>query len=738
MFDRFMNPPWKMKTQPLWFWNESIEREGIIQQMTDAKESGYYGLGILPCEMYTAMKPAFMSPEFLELYGVAMDQAEKLDMEMLLYDENWFPSGSGGQQMNNLFPDSLMKVLIKTEQDVMGQSLNAAIDVPVDHRLIGAVAMDNNSGECIDITNFVTDGSLNWNAPSANWKAMLFTIRKTAITYRSWQTVNYLDENAVKDYISLTYQKYYDNFSGYFGKTIKTAFFDEPGLLYFSPGMGKNMGETEDLEGPTAWTIDFNEKFERKYGFNPMPLYPALFYDIGDDTEKIRHQLFSFRTELYCNGWFKTVADWCHDHDIQLTGHLLCDGAAYFAVGDGDPFLEAKHLDIPMIDEVYYNLTDETSPFGIVDLGCHRRGYKLWSSVAYNYDKPLVGTEVFGASVQLTPPDLYRLSMEQYSNGINYTIPHAVWYENNINKIFPKALQKDDDVFGPEMSAYNDFMGRLNVFLQGGRHVADIGILFPQDTHFSTARFGQRDALPSDSNYQDIGLYLSDEKRIDYTYIHAQILNEKIAVIDNRLHLENAINFESYKVFIIPKMEVIDLNNVKKIQQFYNNGGIVIGIGDLPEHAVSPEANKNVYDMIYSIFNKDTGIAPRTNANGGKSYHIELDDFEQLSDVLDDACLYYDVNYECNVIMADRFFRYIHKVKEDKNIYFFINSSRNDKDIIDISIQLEGKLINLKKCNPVNGLVTDADFDYIYSGTVCLTRIPLILHPNQCVFYVSD
>ena len=59
------------------------------------------------------------------------------------------------------------------------------------------------------------------------------------------------------------------------------------------------------------WTDRFNEKFQAAYGFSPTPYYPALWYDIGPETQAARNYLFGFRSELYASGYMKTFQDWC-------------------------------------------------------------------------------------------------------------------------------------------------------------------------------------------------------------------------------------------------------------------------------------------------------------------------------------------------------------------------------------------------------------------------------------------
>ena len=88
---------------------------------------------------------------------------------------------------------------------------------------------------------------------------------------------DYLDPEAVDKFIDMTHQAYYNRFKEYFGTTIDSTFYDEP-TLYRAEGR--------------TWTGKFNEKFEAKYGFNPRVYYPALWYDIGPETQAARNYLF--------------------------------------------------------------------------------------------------------------------------------------------------------------------------------------------------------------------------------------------------------------------------------------------------------------------------------------------------------------------------------------------------------------------------------------------------------------
>lgn len=109
-----------------------------------------------------------------------------------------------------------------------------------------------------------------------------------------WDHVDYLDPDAVKKFIAVTHEAYYQRFSEYFGTVIDSTFYDEP--QFYTP-QGR------------MWTEKFNEKFLKQNGYSADLLYPALWYDIGADTAAARTVLLSFRAELYAKGFPGTIQE---------------------------------------------------------------------------------------------------------------------------------------------------------------------------------------------------------------------------------------------------------------------------------------------------------------------------------------------------------------------------------------------------------------------------------------------
>jgi hypothetical protein len=74
--------------------------------------------------------------------------------------------------------------------------------------------------------------------------------------------------------------------------------------------------------------------------------------------------------------------------------------------------------------------------------------------------------------MDLPLPNPYKEAMDQFAKGINTMVPHAVWYDP-ATIVFQPDLSPGAPKYGPELPAYNQYIGRLQRMLQGGRHVAD-------------------------------------------------------------------------------------------------------------------------------------------------------------------------------------------------------------------------------------------------------------------------
>jgi hypothetical protein len=88
----------------------------------------------------------------------------------------------------------------------------------------------------------------------------------------------------------------------------------------------------------------------------------------------------------------------------------------------------------------------------------------------------------------------------------------------------------------------------------------------------------------------------------DFTFLHPEVLDERCSVKGNLIKLNNQVNHEEYKVFIMPGHKTIRWSNLKKIKQFYDNGGKVIATGQLPYKSAEFGHDADVVATIKAMF----------------------------------------------------------------------------------------------------------------------------------------
>ena len=583
---KFPDPPLECKSRPLWFWNKvGATPDEIREIMTQCRDqSGYYGFGILPA----VEQDKYLSDDYFALYGVALEAAAKLGLKMCLYDEYWFPSGSAGGQFAKRFPHLVMKRLDLQAVDVQGPTRHAAQLPP--GSLMGAAAMNLQTLARLDITPSVADGKLVWDVPAGRWKIMVFSCVPEG------PIMDYMNREATEKFLQLTHEEYYKRFAKHFGTTIDSVFYDEPTLY-------RNQGR--------AWTETFNAKFERKFGRSPVTLYPALWLDIGPDTAAARVALFGLRAELFATEYIGVMDQWCREHHVSLTGHMDQEQVENVTLISGDLLKVFQHQSIPGVDEVFaYRRTE--------------RAYKLISSAATNWDHGLVMSETYGGISNMPVSLLYRMGMDLYAKGINLMVPHAVWSDSK-HIIFPPELSWRDATYGPALPEYNRWIGRLNLMLQGGRHVADIAVLYPVAALQAGSQFDvgkPYDGGPTvpEADYMQIGELLSLDVRRDFTYLHPEVLDGRCTVAGNLLHLKNAVRPESYRVLILPGAATAYASNLAKARQFFEAGGTVIATTQLPLHAAEFGKDEQIRQEVKCIFGIEPTMAPRKQARASSVF----------------------------------------------------------------------------------------------------------------------
>ena len=706
----FKTPPTKFRPDPLWFWNNTdITKEGIDAQMPGFLEKcGYGGLAILP--FGPNLTPKYLTEEYFERYKYAVEKAAELGLTLSLYDEYGFPSGSGGAinadgvpRFRNRFPNLTMKRLDKIEEETRGGATYVS-PVSKTGQLMAAVAMNADTKERIDLSGNITEETIVWKVPEGNWKIMQFVC-----VADDDPNMDYLSEEAAKAYISMTHEAYYKRMPEYFGKTITSTFFDEP-TLYRAQAR--------------CWTPTFNETYIKKYGSSPALYYPALWYDIGPETQAARNALFGLRAELYAAAYPKAVSEWSKAHGIVATGHQDNEEIENPVGTSADLMKCFKYQDVPGIDKIGGDRPAE-------------KFYKIVSSAAYNWDHSLVMSETYGAMGNIPWDTLYNVAMDQYSKGINMLIPHAVWF-NDRDVTFEPELSHRNRLYNQGLYEFNTFLARLNMLLRNDdRFVTDVAMLYPIETmqgeHYFDGPLGAYAGgvkIP-DMDYVQISQRLTNELDRDFQFLHPEVLQDACRVDKNGLTLANTKQYNTFRTLIVPSSKTISVANLAKILTFFEAGGQVIFTTQLPVKSTEPNADAQVVALMDKLLPEKLRSSgePHTNPAGGRVVFLAKPGADALRNALARPSETFDVEFPEGIVPM----RYIHKERAGKDIYYFANL--NGK-AFDSAVALRGKK-RYELWNPHTGEVTALQPEYAKKGKDRVSLVRLRVEPSQSVFLVE-
>jgi hypothetical protein len=497
------------------------------------------------------------------------------------------------------------------------------------------------------------------------------------------------------------------------------------------------------------WTPSYNKNFEKAYGYSPMKYYPALWYNIGPQTAAARNALWGFRARLFSENFVGRIEAFCEAHGMKAGGHWDQEEIVNPVPVNGDFIKLFEHEGVPGVDDIYF-------------LGRSNPGYKIVSSAASNWDKPQVFAETYAAYGGVDEKTAYKVAMDQHAMGVNIQVTSG-----GVGRA----------AFAPQ---FNRFLGRMGYLLQHGRHVADVAVLYPIASLQSVFKFdgGQDnqsggdlrqasvDAVasareggitPPEIVYQDIGEALFHGMRVDYTYLHPEVLVSKCTVEDKHLVLNNKENREEYRVLFVPGGDTLSVAAAAKIKEFYDKGGVVIATRQLPIKSAEFGKDKEIQKMVADVFGISVDDPPtadlarassgrlitfyfyKPNAAGGQAYYLPQPEPWSLQWALNRVLPVRDVNIQQPLPLLkkgpdyDGALTYIHKVKNDRDIYFFANST--DKPV-DTKVILRGKKA-LTVWDPQTGDSRPAELTSGDANGQPVTTVHLTMPPVTALFYVG-
>jgi len=569
-------PGSEFRSLPFWAWNSRMQHDELRRQIQDMKEKGLGGSFI---HSRDGLETPYLSQEWLEDVGVSADESAAQNLELWIYDEDKWPSGSAGGLVSKSNPEEFTAKGLTLE-------ILPSPDMPVllgeNEKLISQICARIDGRRIL----FYDEGDV---------KIVLRReISRSSEWYNGYAPSDNLNEKAMRRFIELTHENYKAYFGGDLKGKVSGFFTDEPNCFDFFSAFTPNRPWV-------PWTDDFVEQFINRRGYDPSDRLCCLFFD-GEGCEKIRHDYWRTITELFGERCLKPMYNWCTENDLRLTGHMLYENDLCYNIRVcGAAMPQYRYLHAPGIDL----------------LGEQCREYltvKQATSVSNQYGRDMVITETYGCTGwEFDFEGQKWLGDWQFAMGVTRRCQHLMQYSIS-------GCRKRDypPVFSYQNSwwKYNklmeDYYARLGACVVTGKVERNILVLHPISSLWTKCSSDPNENLDNiemnmgwkDPQFIDLNAEGDEYNRIaealvrahwDFDFGDETILAEIGCIKDKSIFVGEG----SYDTVIVPPILSLFPATLALLNAFVDCGGKIIWMGKAPSMVEG-----NADDRAVKLFNR--------------------------------------------------------------------------------------------------------------------------------------
>ncbi len=482
---------------PFWFWNDQLTEAELLRQIADFEAHGVYGFVIHP-RVGLPDSLGWMSDQLLRFYDLAITEAERRGMYVLLYDEGMYPSGSSHGQVAAANPAFATRALVHVElPDASPPAL------PEGHHLVALLQRRNGKHVAIiDRPNGSTIRGLHYLDEAAD--AHLTEPRESRPL-----AADLLNPDAVDCFIRLVYDRFAQRYQQHFGKTVLAIFTDEPNML----------GKFYDHKNQRPGTTGILAHVQRLLGYDFTPHLLTLWYDDEPDAQRHRAAYAWALEQRLFETYYSKLRDWCAAHRIPLTGHPM----------RSDDLGALRYFQLPGQDMVWRQVV----PGKRATEGADATQAKCSASAALHLGARRNSNECCGAyGAELTEAEMKWIADWCFVRGVNLLYPHAFYYSVR----GPRVHERPPDVgpHSPWWSRYADYahgFRRLSWLNTDSTPICSIAIL-GENNHLGWRAAKTLLEHQLDFHYLEIR-HLFEDAAVDAQGIRLAGMHYRLLVIDD-------------------------------------------------------------------------------------------------------------------------------------------------------------------------------------------------------------
>ena len=683
----FASPSVQYRGKPFWAWNGKLEEQELRHQVRILRKMGFAG-GFMHSRVGLGTK--YLSEEWFKMINACVDEAKKTGGEMWLYDEDRWPSGAAGGIVtkNPKYRQRRLTAYVLDRKD--SRLLNKGIRTYY-VRIKNGVIEDISAPLSKNIRE------------KKGYKLLTFIpeIAECSSWYNGYTYLDTLSEDAVKQFIKVTFEAYKKHCGKEFGKTIPGIFTDEPNHGTVCAVL---QSDQSTLKIGIPWTDKFAQIFRKTFGYEIKDHLPELFFDLKEQKEyTARYHYHLLKTKLFVGSFAKLIGDWCKKNSLLFTGHVLCERSLMSqtsVVGAAMRFYE--YMQAPGIDILTaHNWEYETA--------------KQCTSVANQMAKKWVLSELYGCTGWgFTFQEHKMVGDWQAAMGINLRCQHLSWYtmKQAAKRDYPASIFYQSP-WWQEYSKVEDYFSRVNAITTQGKPIKNLLIIHPIESMWMKYRTNcgdSKDAQFLENSLPSIRTWLL-ENNIDFDYGDEEFI-AKYAEVKKAKEPVFKVGKMEYKTVLVPPMVTIRKTTLRLLKKFTDAGGEVFFVEPVAEFVDGKQLSEPERFALHRTKGSARLLA---SLIGDKKIKFSKD--AVLKVVSDSTKIISIKDKQGREIKTTNFM-----LREDESKYYLFVCNTGNKEYNTVSIHLPFTGY-AQEWNPLTGKAYQADFKKDAKGITVNTRL---------------
>lgn len=575
----FKHPTSEYRGTPFWSWNTDLKKDELLWQIERLREMGFGGYHI---HVRSGMSTEYLSEDFMDLIEACVEKGKREEMLTWLYDEDRWPSGAAGGIVTKdpRFRQKLIRFSDTQDPDATDAESGYTNGKPY---LLAIYDVSLSDDGRIKNYSRICEGD------SFHGRKIYAYIRTPAPSgwYNGQTYIDTLDAESMGKFIDVTYRAYEKKVGGDFGKSIHAIFTDEPQFY-----MVKHLrNATGGCDAELPWTTSFDESFSKSHGYSIVDRLPEVIWNLeGDAPSKARYDYYDHLASLFANSFAHQCGNWCREHGISLTGHLMAENELCYQIQyTGETMRSYPGFGIPGIDILCDRVELTTA--------------KQTQSAVHQCGKEAMLSELYGVTGWAFDFKGHKFQGDwQAALGVTVRVPHLSWVsmKGSAKRDYPASIHYQSSWY-KKYSYVEDHFARLNTALTRGNPDVKIGVIHPIETQW--LNYGPSDTcmhacVSTQRDFDAITSYLLDSC-LDFDFVSESLLPSLYAGADNG---EIKIGQMSYRAIVIPPVRTLRKTTVDALLAFVKCGGRVMFTSPCPDYVDGSKSD--LVQALYSISDK--------------------------------------------------------------------------------------------------------------------------------------